>query len=113
MNLSIDAHKAVAAVVLPQAKISDGAASDQATSDMANASTMSTSAAPAAAYTISTSAVSTGSVGAASQPLSGIQDDLTGDGARLMALQVTQAISNYSGSLANPSSQAILSLFRN
>ncbi len=109
MSLSIDAHNAVAAAVLSPDKIGDaGGLNGQATPERAETSSSKPGASPA--YTVATSA--TVGAGASIQIPSGVQDDLTGDGARLMALQVKQALAGHAGSIANPSSQSILSLFR-
>jgi hypothetical protein len=50
--------------------------------------------------------------GAISSGASGVDPSLDADGARLAALQVQQQLSGGSGSIGNPSSAAILALFR-
>lgn len=104
MSLSIDAHHALAA--FPSAKTASADAAD----DQASANTQDAAPAASAAYTIDATASTPAST--ASAPLSGVKDDLDGDGARLVALQVRQALAGQSVSVANQSSQTILSLFR-
>ena len=62
------------------------------------------------AYKVSTSSP----VGIASSPqdVAGVQPDVDGDGARLLALQVQQALSAQPTSIANSASQSILSLLK-
>lgn len=110
MSLSIDVHNAVAAAVLPPSKTGAASLFNEQTPSH-GAETTSTGAGTSAAYTIADSA-STGAAMSTQAP-AGVKADLDGDGARLMALQVKQALTGYTGAIANQSSQAILSLFRN
>ena len=67
----------------------------------------STSAAPA--YTLSGAATQ---ASAKTSSVAGVQPDVDGDGARLLALQLQQDLSAQSTSIANASSSSILGLFK-
>ncbi len=67
----------------------------------------------AQAYTISGSAAASAShASAKASDVTGVQPDIDGDGARLMALQVQQDLATQTTPIANASSTSILGLFK-
>ncbi len=110
MSLSVDAHQALAAPPVPRAPSPDASGGQPAQHGADSPASPAAGSNPSAAYTIAPTA--SGGAAAASGPLPGVQHDLDSDGARLMALQVQQALAGQPASIANQSSQSILSLFR-